>query len=203
MRLTPHYPFRAPKHASRAPNTHLDPPPPVLNPQTRVLTPTNTPSFETHVRAIVRAFLLFLFIFWHRKRVYEQSYTRFLCSPTACFDPQQRVLSPTHPFRPSTSQLNPPAVCFMPSSNVFRAQQRVLTAHPPISTTLAFSNTETPVRLLVRAFLFFNLFFDLGNACTIARTRVSYILSHFWLRNACTSNRTRVSFFIRITCTSN
>src|SRR5271155_2026801 len=34
---------------------------------------------ETRVRAIVHAFLLLFFIFWLRKRVYEQSYTRFVC----------------------------------------------------------------------------------------------------------------------------
>src|SRR5271156_5959016 len=34
---------------------------------------------ETRVREIVHAFLLLFFIFWLRKRVYEQSYTRFVC----------------------------------------------------------------------------------------------------------------------------
>src|SRR5271155_5790320 len=34
---------------------------------------------ETRVRAIIHAFLLLFFIFWLRKRVYEQLYTRFVC----------------------------------------------------------------------------------------------------------------------------
>src|SRR5271155_2003391 len=119
---------------------------------------------ETHVRAIVHAFLLLFFIFWLRKRVYEQSYTRFVCFfffflyfgfGNACTSNRTRVSS----------------FIF-----IFWLRKRMYDCSYMLFLFFFFSffflASETCVRAIVHTFLVFFLFFFPRNTCTIACTRV-------------------------------
>ena len=105
--------------------------------------PTTTP--ETHVQALVRAFLLlflffitrnvctsnrtrvssFIFIFYHPKRVYEQSYMRFLFFFWIIFiifhqaprlDPLAPLSTHQNPFRPTKTHFWAPATHLDPAT---------------------------------------------------------------------------------------
>ena len=59
-----------------APQTHVST---TNDPPACISTPTGTPGPKMHVQLLVCVFLLLFFSFWLWKRMYEQSYTHFLC----------------------------------------------------------------------------------------------------------------------------
>ena len=79
--LTSRHTLRTPRHVFQTPSSLFRPPMTPMHTFQPSTTPshmfTGTPGPETHIQAIIRAFLLLFIFFWLRKRVYEQSYMRF------------------------------------------------------------------------------------------------------------------------------